>query len=215
MVSLQRRFSTFIDLQHQHPRGIVGRVIGERMVRQHAIETDWTLTQLAIRPGDRVLELDFGAGRAIALAATRAMDGQVVGLDVSATMVEAARRRNTRTIRTGRVALLRGDATTLPFADEHFDRIFSIHTFYFWPDPVRAIADIFRVLKPQGMLVLTLSTGVIRPTGEREAGQFGSLQAFLDEEIVPGMRRLGFTAAGVTKGPDNRQFNSVAVIGQK
>ncbi len=215
MVSLQQRISTYIDRQHQHPSGIVGRVIGERMVRQHAPETRWTLAQLAIMPGDRVLELGFGAGRAMELAATQATHGQVVGIDLSATMVEAARRRNAGAERTGRVALLRGDATALPFADEQFDKIFSIHTFYFWQDPVRAITDIFRVLKPRGLMALTLSTGVIGPGGEREPGLFGSLQGMLDEQVIPGMERMRFTTARIAEGPDNRQFNSVAIIGRK
>ena len=78
---------------------------------------------------------------------------------------------------------------------------------------MRTLEGNFRVLRPEGMLALTRSSGVIGPGGEREAGQFGSLQAFPKEEIVPDMRRLGYTAAGVTQGPENRQSSSVAVIG--
>lgn len=213
-MNVQQHISTLVDRQHRHPTGIVGRLVGERMVRQHAIETEWTLSQLAITPADRVLELGFGAGRALELAATQASQGHVVGIDVSATMVHAARRRNARAFRRRRVTLLQGDATSLPFADQQFDKIFSIHTFYFWPDALRTLEGILRVLRPHGMLALTLSTGVISPGGERESGQFGSLQAFLEEEVVPGMRRLGFMTAAITQGPDNRQYNSVAVIGR-
>lgn len=215
MVNVRKRISTSIDRQHQHPTGIVGRVIGARMVRQHAPETVWTIGQLAIAPDDHVLELGFGAGRGIELAARQAVNGQVTGIDLSATMVRAARRGNSRALRAGRVALLRGDATALPFAAEQFDKIFSIHTFYFWPDPLSVMEDIFRVLRPGGMVMLALSTGVIGPGGTREAGPFGTLQRFLEDQLVPGMQRIGFTTAALEQGPDNRQFNTVAALGRK
>ena len=57
-----------MDRQHRLPRGWLGRLIGERMVRQHTPETLWTLQLLALGPDDRVLELGFGAGRALQLA---------------------------------------------------------------------------------------------------------------------------------------------------
>jgi ubiquinone/menaquinone biosynthesis C-methylase UbiE len=197
--------SAFLDKQHEYPVGIVGRVIGERMVRQHAPETAWSISQLALTPTDRVLEIGFGAGRAIELVVNQTPRGHVTGIDVSATMVRAAQRRNVWAIQSGRVALLQGNLALLPFADQQFDKIFSIHTLYFWPEPSR-------VLKPNGLLVLTLSTGRVNSTGKRD---FGPLQTVLEERIVPEMRRMGFTNAYLQHGPDSRQFTSVAVIGKK
>ena len=110
---VQEQFAGFVDRQHQHPTGAIGRAIGERMVRQHAPETDWTIAQLEISPVDRVLELGFGAGRGIALAAEQAYRGRVVGIDLSTTMVQAARRRNKAAIAAGRVTLLMGDVEAL------------------------------------------------------------------------------------------------------
>jgi ubiquinone/menaquinone biosynthesis C-methylase UbiE len=190
----------------------MGLVAGARMVRQHALETAWTVTLLDVAPGDRVLELGCGAGRALELVARQATAGYVAGIDVSRTMARAARRRNAQAVAAGRVAVLPGDATLLPFADRRFDKILSIHSFYFWPDPLETIKQCFRVLKPGGMLVLTLSTGRLGPTGERE---FWPVQAVLEEQVIPGMRAIGFTTASLAPGPDNRQFNSVAVIGIK
>jgi ubiquinone/menaquinone biosynthesis C-methylase UbiE len=190
----------------------MGLVAGARMVRQHALETAWTVTLLDVAPTDRVLELGCGAGRALELVARQATAGYVAGIDVSCTMVRAARRRNAQAVAAGRVAVLPGDATLLPFEDRRFDKILSIHSFYFWPDPLEPIKQCFRVLKPGGMLVLTLSTGRLGPTGERE---FWPVQAVLEEQVIPGMRAIGFTTASLAPGPDNRQFNSVGVIGIK
>src|SRR5258706_30954 len=80
--------------QHDHPRGIVGRLLGEQMVRQHMPETTWTISLLNLRPEDQILELGFGAGKAIELVAAQTTNGHGSGIDLSQDMVRAAIRRN-------------------------------------------------------------------------------------------------------------------------
>ena len=208
----QEQLTGFVDRQHQHPTGAIGRAIGERMVRQHTPETDWTIAQLEISPTDRVLELGFGAGRGIALAAEHAYRGGVVGIDLSTTMVQAARRRNRTAIEAGRVTLLKGDVEALPLASKQFDKIFSIHTFYFWPEPLRIIEELSRILKPNGMLMLTLSTATTSPSGHRT---YGPLQAILEQRVIPGLQQMGFANASLQNGPDSRQYTHVAVVARK
>ncbi|MEO8971589.1 MAG: class I SAM-dependent methyltransferase [Ktedonobacteraceae bacterium] len=198
--------------QHGHPRGIVGHMLGERMVRQHVPETTWTISLLDIKPTDRVLEPGFGAGRAIELVAAKAASGHVSGIDHSQAMVRAASHRNARAIKAGQVTLYHGDVTTLPFADNQFDKIFSIQTLYFWSDPPRILAEIFRVLKPGAKLVVTLSTGTI---GTTETTGLESYQLLLEEQIIPCMKQLGFTLTSIQQGPASRQFKTTAVIGIK
>ena len=210
---LNRARASLLDGQHGHPRGLVGRLLGEQMVRQHIPETTWTLALLDFQPEDQILEIGFGAGRAIEIAAAQVTNGQVSGIDHSQEMVRAASRRNARAIKAGRVALQRGDVgTTLPFDDNRFDKIFSIQTFYFWSDPPRSLAEIFRVLKPGGMLVITLSTGTIDTT---ESTGLERYQQILEEQIIPGMKQCGFLRADIEQGPLSRQFKTTAVIGAK
>ncbi len=211
-MNLMNRINDFLLTgQYSHPKGIVGRVLGEQMVRQHVPETAWTVSLLNIQPEDQILELGFGAGRAIELVAIQVPDGHVFGIDISQTMMHAARHRNARAIKSGRVTLRYGDLTTLPFADNQFDKVFSIQTLYFWPDPPHALAEIFRVLKPGGMLVVTLSTGTIDST---ETG-LEPYQFLLEDQIVPTMKQFGFTLASIEQGPTSRQFKTTAVIGVK
>lgn len=198
--------------QHGHPKGIVGRMLGERMVRQHRPETVWTISLLDLKPTDQVLEPGFGAGRAIELVAAQATSGHVSGIDHSQVMVRAASRRNARAINVGRVTLYHGDLTTLPFADNQFDKIFTIQTLYFWSDPPRILAEIFRVLKPGARLVVTLSTGKIDTT---ETTGLEHYQLLLEEQIIPCMKQLGFTLASIQQGPASRQFKTTAVVGMK
>ncbi len=212
MLSMRSRVQAVIDAQQRRPLGVIGRLIGAQMMRQHAVETEWTLSLLAVEPTDHVLEIGFGAGSAIELVAARATNGYVAGIDVSRTMVDAANRRNRHVVDAGRVGLRSGDVTTLPFSEQRFDEVFSIHTLYFWEDFPRAIAELYRVLKPHGRLVLTFTPGKVGAVGQTRLGQFA---ARVDREILPAMKQIGFTEAMVTQGPVSRQFEIAAVIGTR
>lgn len=198
--------------QHCHPRGLVGRMLGEQMVRQHATETIWTISLLDLKSENQILEIGFGAGRAIELIVAQATDGHISGIDISQEMVRAATRRNVRAIKAGQITLHHGDVAALPFANYQFDKVFSIQTLYFWPDPPRVLAEIFRVLKPGGMMVVTLSTGTIDIV---EATGLERYQLTLEDQIIPEMKRIGFTQADIKQGPVSRRFKTTAIIGVK
>jgi ubiquinone/menaquinone biosynthesis C-methylase UbiE len=212
-MQVKRRFEGLWNRQYKSPRGLMGWLAGERMVRQHGPETAWTLRLLEIEPTDTVLEVGFGAGQGIKLAAEQARHGRVMGIDLSEMMVWVATRRNAQAVKAGRVALAQGAITALPFADQSFDKIMTIHTFYFWPEPIRALSELSRVLKPGGRLIITLSTGKINARGEVEV--WPPFQAALQEQVMPGMRREGFQIVRLEPGPTSRQYTSVAVIGEK
>jgi ubiquinone/menaquinone biosynthesis C-methylase UbiE len=129
MAALRAPWAAYVDRQHQYPSGLVGQFLGERMVRQHAPETSWSIGLLDIQPTDRILEIGFGAGRGLALALEQAHEGRVTGIDLSPTMIRVAARRNRIAIERGRLALLRGTIAALPFGDHVFDKLLSVHTF--------------------------------------------------------------------------------------
>jgi ubiquinone/menaquinone biosynthesis C-methylase UbiE len=212
MVSLKDRFGAFINGHHRCPTGFVGKLVAEKMVRQHQPEHTWAISELALQPTDEVLEIGFGAGRALELMAGQVTQGHIYGIDLSPTMVGAAGRRNAQALREGRVILQQGNVSALPFADQQFDKILSIHSIYFWPDIPLVIEGLFRILKPGGKLFLVLATTWINADGEKVVDP---LQATLEEQIIPGMLQQGFSAAYLAHGPDNRQFNNVAVVGVK
>lgn len=211
MTALYTKWTTFLDRQHRYPTGLAGRIIGERMVRQHTPETEWTIELLKLQPRDHVLELGFGAGRGLMLAAQQTDHGLVVGLDLSATMLQAASHRNRAALHTGRMVLLRGDAHGLPFADQHFDKIWSIHTFYFWHNPVQIFIDLIRVLNVGGTLAITLATAQMTETGE---WTYWPLHQKI-EALVHTLQQLHVTSAELRRGPNSRQYNNVAIVVQK
>lgn len=142
--------------QFGRPVGVLGRLVGRLMARKNAAMNRFAVETLAPRPDDAVLEIGFGPGVTIAELARRAGRGEVAGVDLSATMVRQAARRNRAAIAAGRVELREGSVLALPFADGRFDRVLDVNCFHHWPDQPRGLAEVRRVLKPDGTLLLCL-----------------------------------------------------------
>ncbi len=212
MINVQKRINAFIGNQQRCPTGPIGALIGAQMARQHRLETDWSIGLLEIQPTDAILEIGFGAGRAIQLMAREARQGRVSGIDLSSAMVNTARRRNMQAVRSGQVILQESDVMALPFEDELFNKVISIHTFYFWADPCQAIDGIRRVLKSGGKLVLTLSTGKV---GDEQKSGLEHFQSVLEERVLPHMQQNGFSQVELKEGPVARGYNALAVLATK
>jgi SAM-dependent methyltransferase len=106
-----------------------------------------------LRPGERVLDVGSGFGISTLQAAERvAPSGWVVGVDISAAMLEPARRRIAAE-RVDNVELLHADAQAYAFETGSFDVVISRFGMMFFEDPRAAFANLARALRPGGRLV--------------------------------------------------------------
>jgi SAM-dependent methyltransferase len=110
------------------------------------------LEALALRPGERVLDVGVGPGLlAEDMARTVGSEGHVAGIDLSEAMLEMTRRRCVEQTWTEfRVA----DATKLPHADESFDALVSTQVYEYVANMDAALAEASRVLRPGGRIVV-------------------------------------------------------------
>ena len=153
---MQERLRNFVTRQFGNPRGLFGKLIGNRMAKGNVYDAQWTISLLGIQPHHHILEIGFGPGVSTGLAGAEASKGFVAGIDHSRTMVQAASSRNAAAIQSGRMELKHGEVSALPNPDESFDMAFSLHSIYFWPEPVNCLKEIKRVLKPGGLLGITI-----------------------------------------------------------
>lgn len=163
------------------PSGLQGRIIGRLMTAHNAPAHDLALAFAGLEPGDRVLEVGFGDGALAQKALKAAPEVKVRGVDASEVMVRQANARNAAAVREGRAKLRSGDVSSLPYADASFEKAISVHSIYFWPDPVADLGEVSRVLVPGGRFVAVVdpTEPVESPTAERTGYGTWSREALL------------------------------------
>ncbi len=108
------------------------------------------LAKLELKPGEHVLDVGCGLAQDTAvLAQLVGPGGRAVGFDASETLLAQARAQHPQ------LELVRGDIASLPFPDASFDVVRTDRVLIHVVDPAAAMAEMARVLKPGGRLVLT------------------------------------------------------------
>jgi phosphatidylethanolamine/phosphatidyl-N-methylethanolamine N-methyltransferase len=108
------------------------------------------LRELALQPGERVLEIGVGTGLVLPMYPR---DVEVTGIDLSDAMLAEA---HERIVRHGlrHVSVLRMDAAALDFPDGSFDAVFAPYVISVVPDPARVMSEMARVCRPGGRIVV-------------------------------------------------------------
>jgi MPBQ/MSBQ methyltransferase len=113
---------------------------------------------------------------------------------------------------------LLGDAERLPFDTDRFDRYVSAGSIEYWPDPLRGIAEAYRVLKPGGRALVIGPVRPANPIARRLAEAWMLFPS--EEEYLAWMQRAGFDGVEVVRlapdwyTSDDAPF-AVAVAGSK
>lgn len=129
--------------------------------------------------GDRILDLGCGNGRLFELF--KGMNVNYVGADVSENLLAAAKKKYPA------AEFKKVDFLKLPFPDGSFDKIYCLSVFHHIPSRdfrLRFLAEIKRVLKPEGVLILTV-WNFWKFWGILEIFKFGFLKIFRRGEIDP------------------------------
>jgi ubiquinone/menaquinone biosynthesis C-methylase UbiE len=108
---------------------------GDEMERHHISIVEQTLSQMALKPGESVLDLGCG-------------------IDISDEMISRARAASRGS---DNVMFVWGSAQQLPWQENFFDKVLSVESFYYYADQDRAIAELFRVIAPKGKLYILIN----------------------------------------------------------
>jgi ubiquinone/menaquinone biosynthesis C-methylase UbiE len=120
-------------------------------------------------------------------------------------MLRQAVRHNAEAIREGRVRLQVGSATALPFEDASFDTALSANSLPFWPDQEAGLKEMWRVLKPGGVVAIILQPRWART--ESEVKEIGA-------GLLTLLSKVGFQQARLEFKP-MKPIASVCALGIK
>lgn len=143
------------------PSGKVGWLAGRLMAIKNAGMNRFAVEMLSLEPESQVLEIGFGHGLGIQMAAEQmttayTMKGFIAGIDISGVMVHQAAKRNQHLIKSGLVELSQASVANIPYEFARFDRVLAVNNYQFWPNAEHNLTEIQRVLSKDGVLVLCL-----------------------------------------------------------
>lgn len=178
---------------------------GEEMERHHISIAEQAIQLMDLRAGQRVLDLGSGSGWATRIMARIVGEssenaGQVVGLDVSDEMVRRARAQS-RDFEN--VMYIWGSAEHIPWQENFFDRVLSIESFYYYADQDRALAELFRVMAPEGKLFVLINLYKDNPYSLRWVDELKvPVQVRSEQEYVQLLEKHGFRDVEARRVPD-------------
>jgi len=136
------------------PEGEMGFKVAQNMNVGNANTYMKMKQHLLLDASTKVPEIGFGNG-----ITSKSIIEQCdyVGMDYSSDMVTLAKDLCKEEVQKG-AKFIQGDIHQMPFDDHAFDVIFTINTIYFWDKPEQAVAELRRVLKPEGKLLIGMRT---------------------------------------------------------
>lgn len=181
--------------QVEKPTGFFGKILARGMAWGHRSFYKNTAKVLDLQPDDKYLELGFGSGVFIKKHAAHV--SRIAGLDFSEDMVKLASSINKDLIKSGKAEFKQGNVSNLPWADNEFSVVVGIETFFFWSNPEKALNEIFRVLAPEGRLVLEMAYNEDDGRDHTKQIKKYNLKLYSGEEMKKLLNEAGFSNISV------------------
>lgn len=133
---------------------------GEEMEDHHLPIVAPVLPLMDLKPGDHVLDLGCGSGWLCRRIARLVPKGHVLGVDIAAEML---RRAEAASRQYSNLNFKEGAADRIPCESDSVDKIISVESSYYWPDPEAGVREMFRVLRQGGSAWILINYYVENP----------------------------------------------------
>ena len=142
----------YIARQFGNPTGIGGKISTFVMNCLNKKLYNAVVENLDIQKTDKILDIGFGNGYLVHRLSSENLQ-KMYGIEISPDMLKVSTEKSRKYIEQGKVELLLADVQNLPFENDLIDKIYTINTVYFWQDIHKGLAEIKRVLKPDGVFM--------------------------------------------------------------
>lgn len=112
------------------------------------------LEELRKAPFTDLLDCGCGTGAMLALLSRAYPEKRFTGIDIAPGMIREAEKKKLKGVR-----FVTGDCEALPFPDASFDAVICSMSFHHYPDPLKFLKSVRRVLRPGGRFILREMTG--------------------------------------------------------
>jgi len=199
-----------IAAQARKPTGWLGKfILTAAFDHGNAHLNDFIFENLKLGPADQVLEIGFGSGQLFKKIMKVVTHATVHGVDFSIDMVS---RLNKQLARQKGFELKLGEISTLPYAENTFNKICSANTLYFWPKPLEDAKQILRVLKPGGFLVLGFR---VKEQMDKISFIKHGFKTYSQEEVQKLLFEAGFKSVEILYQKNTKGFDSYIVVASK
>lgn len=180
-----------LGAQNQKPAGVLGwAAAGLMLVEGPSACRHQTVAELLdLQPDDALLDIACGSGLFLRRRAAHVQ--RVAGLDHSSVQIRLARRLLRERIEAGTAALVNGDAAVLPWPDNEFSAV-TCNCLFCVAEAERAVAEMYRVLRPGGRLVLATDFHA-DPAAARQQEREWGWRAWTEPELRTLLENAGFT----------------------
>lgn len=154
-MGLRDALSAGLARQLSRPEGLRGRMVARGLNKSNGVVIAAAVGATGLRSGQVAADVGFGGGIGLRLLLDRVgADGRVHGVELSDTMLAAARQRHRQELADGRIALEKGTLEQLPLPDRQVDGLITVNTIYFVDDLAAVFGEIARVLTADGRAVI-------------------------------------------------------------
>lgn len=140
---------------------------------------------------NNILDLGCGTGTVLSLFLEKQPNVKAYGFDLSREMLNVAREKLGN-----KVKLIEGDSEYLPYGDNYFDVVMCTESFHHYPNPLKVLKEIYRVLKPKGKFILC-DTWIVSPFRQVmnvfiKFSNGGDVKIYSEKEIANMFKNTGF-----------------------
>lgn len=175
------------------PTGFWGGLMINAMNKGHSALSEWGLSLLPVVEYRDAIDIGCGGGVNV-LRLSKICSGTVYGIDPSPLCLKKSTAKCSRLLKSGRARFIKGTADSLPFDDNVLSLVTAFETVYFWISLSENFSEVYRVLKPGGIFLITneLTADKTEPDRYKELEKTVSLNIYTEEELSAHLESAGF-----------------------